>query len=37
MLVRGFMHHPAVTCNPEATLEHAAREMDRFNVGFFIE
>jgi CBS domain-containing protein len=36
MLVREFMHHPAVTCNPEATLEHAAREMDRFNVGCLI-
>jgi len=36
MLVCEFMHSPAVTCSPDVTLEHAAREMDRFNVGCLI-
>lgn len=36
MLVCEFMHSPAVTCNPDATLEQAAREMDRFNVGCLV-
>ncbi len=36
MLVCEFMHSPAVTCSPDATLEHAAREMDRFNVGCLV-
>jgi len=36
MLVCEFMHSPAVTCNPDATLEHAAREMDRLNVGCLV-
>jgi CBS domain-containing protein len=36
MLVCEFMHSPAVTCTSDATLEHAAREMDRFNVGCLV-
>ena len=36
MLVCEFMHSPAVTCNPDTTLEQAAREMDRFNVGCLV-
>ena len=36
MLVREFMHSPAVTTSPDATLAHAAREMDRFNVGCLV-
>jgi len=36
MLVCEFMHSPAVTCSPDVTLEHAAREMDRFNVGCLV-
>ncbi len=36
MLVCEFMHSPAVTCRPDVTLEDAAREMDRFNVGCLV-
>jgi signal-transduction protein with cAMP-binding, CBS, and nucleotidyltransferase domain len=36
MLVREFMCSPAATCKPEATLQFAAREMERCNVGSLI-
>lgn len=36
MLVREFMHSPAVTCSPGATLQHACREMERSNVGSLV-
>jgi len=36
VLVCEFMHSPAVTCTPDVTLENAAREMDRFNVGCLV-
>ena len=36
MFVRDFMSHPAATCSPEATLQDAAREMDRRNVGSLV-
>jgi CBS domain-containing protein len=36
MLVREFMHSPAVTCASRTTLEAAAREMSHRNVGSLV-
>lgn len=33
MILREFVHSPAITCSPETTLAEVAVEMDRYNIG----